>query len=1154
MSEMAEPATITRPLISSKRHKSIRKNSRRIYSSYQDDNGPSDDEDKDEERVESNDPEEMFQNIQFQKEIIANIQTKPWPIRRKLKVLKQAREIVLKYEGRLTRTRGYQAAGADLLKKISRVLYNIVVLFIPWEMRIKKIESHFGSGVASYFIFLRWLFGINIVLTIMTGAFIVLPELLAGAPFGTTRSKTIPKDHLSSAQDLDTIWSLGGYLQYSVLFYGYYGNVRKIGSAGYRLPLAYFMVGMAVFAYSFITLLRKMAKNSRTSLAGTSDENFTFCWRVFCAWDYLIGNPEAAESKGAAIVNSIREAIVEEQEKKKETSLAVLISLRILANILVLLSLAGSIYIIYFVVDRSQKLEQEKPELTLWEKNEVSVVVSLITMIAPSAFELVSQLEMYHPRTSLRFQLARVLVLYLGNLYSLIIALLDKVNSMSSAITVGTVNLSNSTSYLATISQPTEENLSTIVPDIVERRDSMLNMTLLDLNNSVTTIKSTTPSREPIRMQSLLNQTVLYEYNTRSQLDPCWETYVGQEMLKLSIIDMIFTVASILLIDFIRGLVVRYLSDCCCWDLESKFPEYGEFKIAENVLHLIYNQGMIWMGAFFSPCLPAFNVLKLIGLMYLRSWAVLTCNVPHQQVFKASRSNNFYLAMLLFMLFLCMLPTIFAIVRYRPSQYCGPFSGQEKIYDIISETIANDFPLWFNNVMNYVTSPVVVLPALLLLFMLIYYLQSIARSLKVTNSQLRLQLQTERTDDKKKVFQLAAARLQAPEGGDKKPEQESDITSMESSARSTSPPRRNGSVTNFQSPVRRSNSIRTISQSASRPDIPRAAGATRSPSVPVRQKHKAEHVASRMYSSPSVPQRQVRRVEYIPIRHSGYLGSSSGSCHSKSYHNMAYNPCSRYAENIHSDPLFRKTLRPMHNEPGIMTAQSYVGRRAHTTRYVIVNEHEARKKIVRSTTRVPRHYRLADEPTEIVELYPRNVKCYIPRTPHRSHQPHLSEEEEVEEEDPKCSTRRGSNHPRSLTDLHQTAHFYIGDAINSQLSMEQGLYGDEEEDDHEDDWVNDGLHPCSQTNIRGPESAHRYGEQYVKPKTKHKVEPSLTESDSASLASSSDQQNSSTDQYIQVIHNKEKYLKPSAKPTKKKLKKNVKLNVSGTNDLVCSNV
>lgn len=37
------------------------------------------------------------------------------------------------------------------------------------------------------------------------------------------------------------------------------------------------------------------------------------------------------------------------------------------------------------------------------------------------------------------------------------------------------------------------------------------------------------------------------------------------------------------------------------------------------------------------------------------------------------RSNNFYLAMLLFMLFLCMLPTVFAIVRYKPSLNCGPF-------------------------------------------------------------------------------------------------------------------------------------------------------------------------------------------------------------------------------------------------------------------------------------------------------------------------------------------------------------------------------------------------------------------------------------------------------------------------------------------------
>uniref|UniRef100_A0A3B4XE48 Transmembrane channel-like protein n=1 Tax=Seriola lalandi dorsalis TaxID=1841481 RepID=A0A3B4XE48_SERLL len=1050
----------------------------------------SDDEDKEDERVDSNDPEEMFQNIQYQKEIIANIRTRPWPMRRKLKVLKQAREIVLKYEGRLTRTRGYQTAGADLLKKLSRLLYNVVVLFIPWEVRIKKIESHFGSGVASYFIFLRWLFGINIVLTIMTGAFIVLPELLAGAPFGTTRSKTIPKEHLASAQDLDTIWSLGGYLQYSVLFYGYYGRVRKIGSAGYRLPLAYFLVGMAVFAYSFIILLRKMAKNSRLSLASASDENFTFCWRVFCAWDYLIGNPEAAESKGAAIVNNIRVRDTHGHANYTSNGLAVLISLRILANILVLLSLAGSIYIIYFVVDRSQKLEQVKPELTLWEKNEVSVVVSLITMIAPSAFELVAQLEMYHPRTSLRFQLARVLVLYLGNLYSLIIALLDKVNSMSSI----------------SVSEHRNSTIATIA-------------TVLEVTNSS-------------RSSSVSNQTALFERNTRSQQDQCWETYVGQEMLKLSIIDMIFTVASILLIDFIRGLVVRYLSDCCCWDLESKFPEYGEFKIAENVLHLIYNQGMIWMGAFFSPCLPAFNVLKLIGLMYLRSWAVLTCNVPHQQVFRASRSNNFYLAMLLFMLFLCMLPTIFAIVRYRPSQHCGPFSGQEKIYDIISETVANDFPLWFSKVMSYITSPVVVLPALLLLFMLIYYLQAIARSLKFTNNQLRMQLQT-------------VTRLQVTEAAvDKKlDQQESDITSQEASVHTPSP-RRNGSVTNFQSPVRRGNSIRTITRSASRADLNRgsAAGSVRSPTVTILPKH---------------------RLDHIPNRPPPFLSGPSGTCRSKSYHHMAYNPPARYSDNIHSDPLYRKTIRSIHpvEAAGFIAAQNYGGRRGQTTRYVIVNEHEPRKKLLRSATRIPRHY-LMEEPAEILELYPCNVKRYTPRTthhhqphPHRSHpsQQHLSEEEEEEEEGKgRRRVSLGKAHrPRSLSDLHQPAHFYIGDRLESHVSMAKdshaarGRYGAQEEDGEED-----GRYCQSPARTRHMES-------YVKPKTRPKLETPLTESDSASLASSSDQQNSSTDQYIQVIHNKERYLKSDAKQeklAKKKSKTSFDLNVTESNDLVCSNV
>ncbi|OCT86885.1 hypothetical protein XELAEV_18020575mg [Xenopus laevis] len=1096
---------------SMKRYKSVRRKAS-IYRIPPDSN--SDEDDDDDGKEENNDPETIFQNIQMQKEIMANIRCRPWPMRQKLRSLRQAKEIVLKYEGRLTRTRGYQAAGAELWKKFLRVSYNFVVLFIPWEMRIKKIESHFGSGVASYFIFLRWLFGINIVLTIMTGAFVVIPEILAGAPFGSTVNKKIPDKELSSAQDLNTICSISlqGYLQYSVLFYGYYGRERKIGRAGYRLPLAYFLVGMAVFAYSFITLLRKMAKNSRLSMASASDENYTFCWKIFCAWDYLIGNPEASESKTAAIVNGIREAVLEEQEKHKSKNLAVTISLRILANILVLLSLAGSIYIIYFVVDRSQKLERTKIELSLWEKNEVSVVVSLITMIAPSAFELVAALEMYHPRTTLRFQLARVLVLYLGNLYSLIIALLDKVNSMSvsNTLTKYRMHSSNNTSLAPMYATTAFTMLSTASPGWDLNRTSTLALDI-DLNRTKPMLP-TNWTLSPVAS------------DIPGAKNECWETYVGQEMLKLSIIDMIFTVASILLIDFFRGLFVRYLSNCCCWDLESKFPEYGEFKIAENVLHLVYNQGMIWMGAFFSPCLPAFNVFKLIGLMYLRSWAVLTCNVPHQQVFRASRSNNFYLAMLLFMLFLCMLPTVFSIVRYKPSINCGPFSGQEKIYDVISETIEKDFPAWFNKVMSYVSSPVVALPALLLLFMLIYYLQSIARSLKFTNNQLRTQLHTERIEDKKKVFQMAIARLQNKDGPENKAEPDSDIISQESSARSSTP-RKNGSVVNFESPVSKGNRIHTISQSASRVDVPQAASLTQSPSISGMQKQRTEHVPNRPASIKQRGDHDVDRTKnYNPISHK------------------------KQDHNAFSEPLFRKGIKQSSPNHGA-GAPSFVAKRP-PTRYFIVNEQDSHMKLC-STSKLPRHFRM-EESGDIVELYPRNIRRYVAQHPHRSYSPYLSEDEE---DDLHRVLMRKSNRPHSMSDLRHPPRFYIGDRTDNQISSNRDA-AKMQYKSREGGFRHEGEKPHNRKKInhKNIDLAEHYVERHRKVKSKHKLEPCLTESDSVSNASSSDQQNSSTDQYIQVIHNKDKYIKNSGKLTRKKVKTTVDLNVSQLNDLICSNV
>lgn len=62
-------------------------------------------------------------------------------------------------------------------KHMKRELYNFLALLIPWEIRIKEIESRFGSVVASYFIFLRWLFWVNLVIASVFALFVIVPEV-----------------------------------------------------------------------------------------------------------------------------------------------------------------------------------------------------------------------------------------------------------------------------------------------------------------------------------------------------------------------------------------------------------------------------------------------------------------------------------------------------------------------------------------------------------------------------------------------------------------------------------------------------------------------------------------------------------------------------------------------------------------------------------------------------------------------------------------------------------------------------------------------------------------------------------------------------------------------------------------------------------------
>ncbi|GLH14606.1 Uncharacterized protein GBIM_18964 [Gryllus bimaculatus] len=210
--------------------------------------------------------EQIYENLRLHKEVLSSVKQQPWPMRRKLRLVQQAKAYVKKHEGelkeRLAQSRttrdllsrfnillvkvsagardgqrsGWGRAGVGLksvwgragvglgpgwgragvavgsgwgragiglgscwsqagVKLVSgcskgcsqakrwqymkRELANLVNVLIPWELRIKEIESHFGSVVASYFTFLRWLFWVNLVIAVLLAAFVAIPEVLA---------------------------------------------------------------------------------------------------------------------------------------------------------------------------------------------------------------------------------------------------------------------------------------------------------------------------------------------------------------------------------------------------------------------------------------------------------------------------------------------------------------------------------------------------------------------------------------------------------------------------------------------------------------------------------------------------------------------------------------------------------------------------------------------------------------------------------------------------------------------------------------------------------------------------------------------------------------------------------------------------------------
>uniref|UniRef100_A0A8C5D190 Transmembrane channel-like protein n=1 Tax=Gadus morhua TaxID=8049 RepID=A0A8C5D190_GADMO len=177
-----------------------------------------------------------------------------------------------------------------------------------WQLALKRVGGRFGTGVLSYFLFLKTLLFFNLFLFLVTGLFLVLPQAVHPPPAVHPPQAHQAPQRPASFSGLELLTG-GGYFSDSVLYYGYYSDTTlnrdcdNNGSApspggwrgldcarqglSYSMPLAYFFTIGTAFFITCIILVFSMSRSFGQSFRVEQSPSL-LAMKAFCSWDFKV--------------------------------------------------------------------------------------------------------------------------------------------------------------------------------------------------------------------------------------------------------------------------------------------------------------------------------------------------------------------------------------------------------------------------------------------------------------------------------------------------------------------------------------------------------------------------------------------------------------------------------------------------------------------------------------------------------------------------------------------------------------------------------------------------------------------------------------------------------------------------------------------------
>uniref|UniRef100_A0A8C9XQ89 Transmembrane channel-like protein n=1 Tax=Sander lucioperca TaxID=283035 RepID=A0A8C9XQ89_SANLU len=321
------------------------------------------------------------------------------------------------------------------LRRLRDDVYEWLSWLKLWRGDIHLIEGMFGTGILSYFSFLRFLVMLNLIIFVLMFSFVILEHTLRSVC--SEYSGTARRGLVNFHEHITDLLSGGGFLERTYLFYGYY-KVDKIHfpKTTYNLPLAYLLVTIAYLFLSLIWIVKRSATGFKRNLIQDEDRFQSFCNKIFAGWDFCITNENAVRLKRSSLLYELRTDLEEERIKQKiadrtRKERCRIYLIRLILNLFVIGVLAACFYSIYAATIFSQKVQMDNIKenfiVDLIYEYLPSIVITLANFITPLLFSVIINYEDYSPAFEIRFTLMRCVFMRLTSIGVLLFSLWSQI-------------------------------------------------------------------------------------------------------------------------------------------------------------------------------------------------------------------------------------------------------------------------------------------------------------------------------------------------------------------------------------------------------------------------------------------------------------------------------------------------------------------------------------------------------------------------------------------------------------------------------------------------------------------------------------------------------------------------------------------------------